>query len=158
MIALDVTCKTMAKPIEATNLLFALPLYKPPTTEVPVRIVDAAGKFYRGEIAQEVDLGRTRDSETVSLTFQSGTKLPNEWWADVSMLVLPSWEAPKDNPTDPSKPLDLEKIRLSFDWFFTGAGEAGSEAVRAASLESMTEAEARIIAVSPPIAVVANPT
>ena len=157
-IDLDVTCKTLAKPIEATNLLFALPLNKPPTTELPVRIVDAAGKFYRGEIAQKVDLGRTGDSETVSLTFQSGTKLPNEWWADVSMLVLPSWEAPKDKPTDLPKPIDLENMRFSFDWFFTGEGEAGSEAVRAASLENMTEAEARIIAVSPPIAVVANPT
>ncbi|WP_315724809.1 MULTISPECIES: hypothetical protein [unclassified Bradyrhizobium] len=59
-----------------------------------------------------------------------------EGWLEVSMLA---------DAADPDS--------VNFDWFFTGKPSAPGDAVRPAALSKMIEAQARIIAISPPAVV-----
>jgi hypothetical protein len=77
--------------------------------------------------------------ELRSLTISGGRSPPTEFWTDVSLLKLPpSTKAPD---------------YFTFDWFFTGDLPAPADAIKVAALREMIEAQARIIAVSPPIPV-----
>ena len=85
--------------------------------------------------------GVTPSSPVVSVggVVIAGQPVRGEWWADVSMLVLPvSGSVSGDLP-------------LCWDWLFTGGAEVPTEAVRHQALRQMTEAQARVVAVSPPI-------
>jgi hypothetical protein len=89
--------------------------------------------------------------------------LPDEHWADLSLLT-----GRKDYMTQAA--LDLSAIGLDFDWFFGEAGPGrlngqrvgddgatASEQVNLEALGAMREAMARVVSVSPPIAVVNDP-
>ena len=89
--------------------------------------------------------------------------LPDEHWADLSLLT-----GKKDYMNQPA--LDLSSIRLDFNWFFGDTGTRGqngqqpsdegptaSEQVNLEALGAMREAVARVVSVSPPIAVVNDP-
>ena len=81
--------------------------------------------------------------KAVELRIES-TPFAGEFWSDVSMLTLRPAKA-KPNPS---------RRDFSFDWLFTGSDLAPSQAVTPTELLQMVEAEARIIAISPPIPVV----
>jgi hypothetical protein len=80
--------------------------------------------------------------ELISVSVKTDSGAPAEFWTDVSLLTLPKG-------TD-----DDDPAHFTFDWFFTG-GETQSpaDAITEAALREMVEAQARIIAVSPLIAV-----
>jgi hypothetical protein len=75
------------------------------------------------------------DIEADTIKVPPGT---SEYWTDASLLTLPQ----------------RDSVDFTFDWFFTGNDPSSpSEAVSAVGLRDMVEAQARIIAVSPPIRV-----
>jgi hypothetical protein len=86
-----------------------------------------------------------RSAETIMLEgFEirpDATAQPAECWADVSMLTFPDW------------PVDLGGLPFIFDWLFTGSEMSAVEAVTPREMARVPEAQARIVAVSPPIAV-----
>lgn len=127
----------------AASVLLTVPA-QPPVARIAAALIGEDGvKHDLGAMGRGIET--LRDHETVTLEeFEIGHTeggAVTEWWADVSMLVLPHWTA------------DLGRLPLSFDWLFTGTGGSASESVTASALSRMTEAEARIVAVSPAIPV-----
>jgi hypothetical protein len=84
-----------------------------------------------------------------SLDLANGTKA--EGWLEVSMLAS-SFESKIDTATGKPMP-DPDPDKVNFDWFFSANPSAPGEAVTPAALSKMVEAQARIIAVSPPVVV-----
>lgn len=77
------------------------------------------------------------DAETVRVTAGQFKGSTGEHWGDVSMLTVQPGDTPRS---------------FSWNWLFTGRGDLeAAEAVTPARLLRIPEAEARIIAVSPPI-------
>ena len=67
-----------------------------------------------------------------------------EWWADVSMLVLSKV---------PTVALDKAPLEFEFAWLFGGTSPELETGLDYRSLRTMTEAQARMVRVSPPIAI-----
>jgi hypothetical protein len=117
------------------------------------RHIDVAGKFFYvgGEVRDAVvtPAGPFRGPnskmtqpalELTSISMDGLGGAPPEFWTDVSLLMLPT----SGDDTD----------TFDFDWFFTGGdAESAADAIKEDALRDMVEAQARIIAVSPPIRV-----
>ncbi|RWP51086.1 hypothetical protein [Mesorhizobium sp.] len=76
-----------------------------------------------------------------------------EFWTDISLLHGAKGSIPKAVPAPPAnEPAPGPILALDFDWLFSARqdGEAAAQ-VGPAMLSGMTEAQARIISVSPPI-------
>lgn len=71
-----------------------------------------------------------------NVTTRDGVR--TEFWTDVSLLTLPYSHDPDG---------------FTFDWLFTGEVQSPADAIKESGLQQMIEAQARIIAVSPPIRV-----
>ncbi|MBE0578047.1 hypothetical protein [Devosia sp.] len=75
---------------------------------------------------------------------------PGEFWSDVSMLHSRSSHNPdKPAPIDGSAP--VPPVAFDFDWLFSEAAADPAAAVKPAALARMTEAQARIVSISPVI-------
>lgn len=73
---------------------------------------------------------------------------PGEFWSDVSMLHSRSFNSP-DTPAADSAP--VPPVAFDFDWLFSEAAADPAAAVKPAALARMTEAQARIVSISPVI-------
>lgn len=108
-------------------------------------VVFPDGSTQEKTIASTLDLDLTKpmrlQNEKIEVrpegfTSPGGT-IYGEYWGDISMLTVPL--------------VDNDPASFEWNWLFTGRDLGASDAVQAARLVSMAEAEARIVAVSPPI-------
>jgi hypothetical protein len=97
------------------------------------------------QVSKVASLARWDFGDGVMLKLSGQLKDGGEFWADVSLLH--------------SKPqFATDQDRFDFDWLFTGAENMEpASAARPDALRKMTEAQARIIAVSPPMPVTIPP-
>jgi len=99
----------------------------------------------KANIAAAFSLNQAKIVEIESIdiapeNFQNaGGAINSEYWGDISMLTVP---------------VDGEMSSFSWNWLFTGRNLEAGDAVNPARLVSIPEAEARIIAISPPIPVI----
>ncbi|MEY9419462.1 hypothetical protein ABIF69_005904 [Bradyrhizobium japonicum] len=105
--------------------------------------------FHVGGAVDKFQAGVTRASGPVTLDPTPAVELSitnvfrrdgvqAEFWTDVSLLTLPYSHDPDG---------------FTFDWLFTGEVQPPADAIKESGLQQMVEAQARIIAVSPPIRV-----
>jgi hypothetical protein len=88
-----------------------------------------------------LDWEKISKMETIEITplgFENSGVALTEYWGDISILTVPP---------------DGDLRSFSWNWLFTGRNLTAADAVTAARLVNVPEAEARIIAISPPIQV-----
>jgi hypothetical protein len=130
--------------LRATCLLLTLSGLEGEARSASARLIDEDGKVW--PLPADVAPGFRADQllEVVALknvrASLNGAEDPAEWWADVSMLTVPA-----------SRNAATARIPLLYDWLFTGSGDAPEDAASTERLRRMTEAQARIVSVSPPI-------
>ncbi len=133
--------------VEMHSLMFALRFASPAVPAIFASLVDTKGVRHEIKAALPDALPDVVLTNVEAITLDSVEASTNdivvndEWWADVSMLTLRKMPAAND------------PIPFAFEWLFTGSGQAPNAAVSSEALRRMVEAEARIISVSPPIAV-----
>lgn len=103
--------------------------------------VNASGSITSLPLAEEPVIERPTD-EIVALSLKKPAS--GEWWADVSMLVLSKAHAGA---------LDTAPLEFEFTWLFGGPGPELETGLDHRSLRTMTEAQARVVRVSPPITI-----
>lgn len=84
---------------------------------------------------------------TLRITSASG---PGEFWSDVSLLHSRSSHNP-DKPAAIDGSAPVPPVAFDFDWLFSEAAADPALAVKPAALARMTEAQARIVTISPVI-------
>lgn len=104
-----------------------------------VAIVDTTGTV---TYLTGVDVVRTPEDEMVVLSLPD-EPASGEWWADASMLVLSK---------APTAALGTAPLEFDFAWLFGGTSPELETGLDYRSLRTMTEAQARMVRVSPPIA------
>lgn len=133
--------------VEMHSLMFAIRLANPAAPAIFATLVDTGGRRHaiRATLPDPLPdiVLTTVDFITLDGVETSMNDVPvqDEWWADVSMLTLrkmPTANAP---------------LPFAFEWLFTGSGQGPVAAVSSDALRRMVEAEARIVSVSPPVAV-----
>ncbi|CDZ54442.1 hypothetical protein [Neorhizobium galegae] len=83
------------------------------------------------------------------------TKVEAEFWTDISVLHSAQQKTPSIGQPAPGvvakEPMPGPSIDLDFDWLFSPQEGEASALVTPAGLAGMTEAQARIVSVSPPV-------
>ena len=146
-------------PIELTGTppdIGAFVILRPSDKHVVVEswTVRANGEWTKSA-SQRFEFSKIYPGFTMELSAEKSTPGNAEFWTDVSILHCASDVIPQDDKSSSTKQrVPGPVLKFDFDWLFPARQDGEPAAlVGAASLSGMTEAQARIISVSPPISI-----